>query len=312
MRFFRLTPFACTVVAVASLSGCGSDDTGSTSAEGRTILTGFYPLQYVTARIAGDRAEVRSLTPPGVEPHDLELTPKDVAAVADAGLVVHLAGFQPALDEAATTEAGGRSLDVTAAAVLDLEGHEEHEEGEEEHAEEEGTGRDPHFWLDPTKLAAVAGAIAERLRADDPGGAAAYDANLATLQTELAELDAELRAGLASCTSKSLVTSHEAFGYLARRYGMTQVGIAGLSAEAEPDAATVARVTGFARANRVRTIYYETLVSPAVARTVAEETGAATAVLDPIEGLAAGATGSDYLSVMRANLATLRAGQPCP
>ena len=121
-----------------------------------------------------------------------------------------------------------------------------------------------------------------------------------------------MKAGLATCTNKDVVTSHQAFGYLAQRYGFTQVGITGLSPEAEPDAKTIAKVTDFVRANKVTTIYYETLVSPAVAKTVAAETGAKTAVLDPIEGISDASAAQDYLGVMRANLAALRAGQPCP
>jgi zinc transport system substrate-binding protein len=171
--------------------------------------------------------------------------------------------------------------------------------------------QDPHFWLDPTRLADVGDALAERLGALDPARAASFVAGAAALRADLTALDAELRTGLSDCASRDLVTSHTAFGYLGRRYGLTQVGITGLSAEAEPDAGTIAKVADFVRAHGVRTIYYETLVSPDVARTVAAETGAATAVLDPIEGLTAASAASDYLGIMRADLAALRKGQSC-
>jgi zinc transport system substrate-binding protein len=265
------------------------------------VVASFYPLQYVTGRILGDRGSVANLTPPGAEPHDLELSPKDVAALSDARLVVYLAGFQPSVDSAVQAEARGAALNVADSARLTLQGRDGRG----------ALGHDPHFWLDPTRLADVADAVAARLVALDPGGAALFTANAAALRTDLAALDAELKAGLASCAIRSLVTSHEAFAYLAERYGLTQVGIAGLSPEAEPDAGTLATVTDFVRANKVTTIYYETLVSPDVARTVARSTGASTAVLDPIEGLGPASAGSDYRGVMRSNLATLRVGQQC-
>jgi zinc transport system substrate-binding protein len=305
------------VTAVTLLTACGSGAEGA-AAEGPDVVASFYPLQFVTQRIAGDRAQVTSLTPPGAEPHDLELEPQDVAAVTEADLVVYLKGFQPAVDEAVAGEGGDAGVDVTPAARLDLAAVPEDHEGEAEaeggaEGEAEGAaGRDPHFWLDPTRLAAVADLVADRLAGVDAEGAATYRANAEKLRAELEALDGELRAGLATCTNKDLVTSHQAFGYLAQRYGLTQVGITGLSPDAEPQPADLARVTDFVRQHQVRTIYYETLVSPAIARTVAGETGARTAVLDPLEGLTEDSDGEDYLAVMRSNLAHLREGQPCP
>jgi zinc transport system substrate-binding protein len=287
--------------AVPVLAGCAASS-GGAAADGKLrLVTSFYPLQYVTQRITGDRAEVSSLTPPGAEPHDLELTPRDVARVSDADLVVYLKGFQAAVDGAVKNEAAAHAQDVRPAANLNRTV-----------AEEGVSGTDPHFWLDPVRLSAVSTLIEQRIAAIDPAGASSYQANLASLTSDLSALDGELRAGLASCTDTDLVTSHQAFGYLAERYGMTQVGIAGPTPEGEPDPATLARVADFVRAHHVRTIYYETLVSPAIARTVARETGARTAVLDPIEGLTARSAGHDYLAVMRSNLQHLEEGQPCP
>lgn len=272
------------------------------------IVASFYPLQYAAERVGGDAVTVSNLTKPGAEPHDLELNPRAVASVADADLVVYLGGFQPAVDEAVASEAGDRAFDVTPAAHLDLT-----PTGEEDGGGQPGDPvADPHFWLDPTRLADVGDAVAERLAAANPERAATFTANAATFRRDLEALDAELAAGLASCAGTDIVTSHEAFGYLARRYGMTQLGITGLSPEAEPDAATMAQVADFVTRHDVATIYYETLVSPAVAEAVAAETGAETAVLDPIEGIGDASTAQDYLGVMRANLAVLKAGQPCP
>lgn len=283
---------------VLALAGCGTG--GADSADGAgadrggdrlRVAAAFYPLQWVSERVGGDRVTVENLTPPGTEPHDLELGPRQVGAIAEADLVVRLAGFQPAVDDAVTQEAGSRALDVTRAARL--------------------LGSDLHFWLDPIRLADVADEVATRLGALDAEDATGYTTRAADLRAELEALDAELREGLAGCAGTDLVTSHTAFRYLAERYDMEQVGISGLTPDAEPSPRDIADVAAYVRDNGVRTIYYETLVSPDVARAIARETGAGTAVLDPLEGLTEASAGEDYRSVMRANMATLRAGQPC-
>ena len=316
----RWTALTALSSAVLLTAGCGSggDDTGSGS-DGLTVVAGFYPLEWAAARVGGDRISVSSLTPSGAEPHDLELTPQDVAAVGDADLLVYLDGFQPALDEAAGSEGGDHAWD--AGQVADLMAAEEHEEGEEgeegeEHAEEDGHEHgdeaiDPHFWLDPTRLASVGYALAERLTELDPDGAATYEENAAALRADLEALDGEMEAGLADCAVDTLVTSHDAFGYLADRYGLEVVGISGLSPSQEPDPSQLAEIATLVRERGVTTVYTETLVDPAVAETVAAEAGVRTAVLDPIEGLTDESAGGDYLAVMRANLATLREGQEC-
>ncbi len=290
-------------VAMLLVTGCGA--TGGTGAadpaEGPRVVAGFYPVEFATARILGDRGMVQNVTPPGAEPHDLELTPRGVAAVAEADLVVYLAGFQPALDDAVASQAPNRGLDVSPAARLTPTAGEP----------ADGTRRDPHFWLDPTRLADVADAVAEHLAELSPDDANTFRANAAALRTDLTTLDEEFRSGLAECASRIVVTSHEAFGYLAERYDLTQVGIAGLSPDAEPDARALAELTDFIRTNDVRTVYYETLVSPDVATTLADGAGVRTAVLDPLEGLADPDSAADYISTMRANLSTLRGGQAC-
>lgn len=282
------------LTAALALSACGADADADGGGD-RTVVTSFYPLQFVAERVAGEQAEVVSLTPPGAEPHDLELAPTDVASVADADLVVLLEGFQPAVDEAVDQQAPDRHLDVSEAARL----------------EDFGAGDDPHFWLDPLRLADVSDAIADRMAADDPDGTDAYRANADDLRKDLEALDAELSAGLATCESGDLVVSHEAFGYLASRYDLRQVGISGLSPESEPTPATLAEVSDFVSENGVTTIFSEVLVDPVVAETVADETGAEVAVLDPVEGITDDSVGQDYLAVMRANLEALRSGLGC-
>lgn len=295
---------AGTALASAALlltSACG-DEGGAVSDDGRLqVLAGFYPLQWAAERVGGDRVSVSALTPPGAEPHDLELTPGDVASIQEADLLVHLGGFQPALDDAAETAGGDRAWDAgTAADLLPVEG-----------GDREDETVDPHFWLDPVRLADVGDALADRLTEEDPDGADTYAANAAGLRADLEALDAEMQAGLAGCTVDTFVTAHDAFGYLAGRYGFDVAGVSGLSPSQEPDPAQLARISRLVAEQGVTTVYTETLVDPAVAETVAEEAGVDTAVLDPLEGLTDESAGEDYLEVMRANLATLRAGQSC-
>jgi zinc transport system substrate-binding protein len=302
------------VLALLVLASCGGDDSDAASGQlssGQTlsIEASFYPLQWMAQQVGGDHVDVASLTKPGAEPHDLELTPRDVADIADADAVVYLAGFQPAVDDAVDQVDEARVYDATSAAQLDLT-FTPIEEGEE--ASDDAGSTDPHFWLDPTRLAAVADDFASYLGDLDPDNAAVYRDNAVALGNDLATLDSEFTMGLTSCANKNLVTSHNAFGYLARRYGLTQVGITGLTPEEEPSPEDLASVTDFVESHDVRTIYFETLVGPAIAESIASETGASTDVLDPIEGLNDESQGNDYLAVMRANLANIKKGQPCP
>jgi zinc transport system substrate-binding protein len=301
-------PFLAGAIALGS-AGCAAESPGPGAGSGRlATVASFYPLQLATAEIGGEHVSVLNLTKPGAEPHDLELTPRDVGAVSKARVVVYEKGLQPAVDEAVAQEAPERALDVSAAANLDLTFTPV--ESGEQHADAAGS-TDPHFWLDPVRYSAVAQAVADRLARLDPAHRDDYTANAKAFRGRLSVLDRDLRTGLAHCASTSVVTSHNAFGYLAQRYGLTQVGITGLSPEAEPEPAKLAEVARYVKAHHVTTIYAETLVSPAIADTVARETGATVARLDPIEGLTDSSAGRDYFEVMRSNLATLRAGQGC-
>jgi zinc transport system substrate-binding protein len=312
----RLTRWTATAVASAAtllVSGCGGADSGGGD-DGVSVLAGFYPLEWVTARVGGDVVSVSSLTAPGAEPHDLELAPQDIAAVSEADLLVYLEGFQPALDEAAHSEAEDHAWDAGQAADLSLtaeEAHGDEAHADEAHADEHAESVDPHFWLDPLRLAQVGDALAEQLAEVDPGNADAYEENAAALRADLEELDGEMQNALSNCQVDTLVTGHDAFGYLGDRYGFEVVGISGLSPSAEPDPAGLAEIAELVEQRGVTTVYTETLVDPAIAETVASEAGAETAVLDPIEGLTDESAGEDYLEVMRANMATLQEGQAC-
>jgi zinc transport system substrate-binding protein len=254
------------------------------------VVAGFYPLAFLAQRVGGPEVSVRNLTEAGAEPHDLELTPRRVQQVATADLVLYVRGFQPAVDDAVEEHGRRRSLDMTTLAG---------------NAVRPG---DPHLWLDPTLMARFAEEVDDRLARLDRAGEPRTQGRAHRLGAELRALDNEYRAGLAQCAQRTIVTAHDAFGYLAARYGLREVGIAGLSPEAEPSPARIAEVAAVARREGVRTVFYEGLVDPAVARVVAREVGARTAVLDPVEGVA---RGEDYFTVMRRNLGTLRQALRC-
>lgn len=292
-----------------ALAACSSRDSPSAAPAGDpvTVAAAFYPLQFVAEQVGGDQVSVQSLTPPGAEPHDVELSPQQVAELSEVDLILYIKGFQPAVDEAVEQVAGDRAVDVSQGITL-LKGHEHSDEHADEHAADSAT--DPHIWLNPLNMVTIADTVAQRLALVDASSASEFQQNQQQLDGELESLNNQWLQQTKSCTSRDLVVSHEAFGYLAEAYGFEQVGISGLSPEAEPSPARVAEVADFVEANDVRTIYFETLVDPRVAQTVADETGAQTAVLDPLEGLPEGSDAT-YLSVMAQNLQTVVAGQPC-
>lgn len=282
-------------VVSAGLAACGE---GSGGDETVTVVASFYPLAEAAQRVGGPDVDVVNLTPSGTEPHDLELTPDQVDAVEDADVVLHLGGgFQPAVQEVAERRDDG-TVDLLAA--LDL-------------IEGDGGDVDPHFWLDPKLLAEAVAPIEAALAAAEPSARAEFEANADDYRDELASLDEDLRRGLATCERRDMVTSHAAFSYLARRYDLEQVAIAGLSPEAEPDPDRLSDLTDLIRQRGVTTVFYETLVSPDVAETLAREAGVGTAVLDPIEGLSEddADAGAGYATVMRRNLEALRRALGC-
>lgn len=271
------------------LGACGGGSGGNGSA--LAVVTSFYPLQYVAERIAGPRADVSNLTLPGREPHDIELTVQQTASVADADVVVYEKGFQAAVDAAVAQVGPAHAVDVSGPGRV--------------------VGTDPHFWLDPTRLGSAAAAIEREVAAADPKHATTYAANLATLQRQLAGLDASFRTGLAHCRITTLVASHDAFGYLGRRYGLRVVGINGLSPDAEPSPAHIRQLQDLIRTDGITTVFSEQLASRALADSVAGDLHIRSAVLDPIEGLSAATADQDYLSLMRRNLVALRKADQC-
>lgn len=294
---------ACGASSLLALSACGTDAGEDSAGEGWAVAAAFYPLQFVAERVGGDLVTVTNLTKPGAEPHDLELAPQDFGTLTDADVVVYLDGFQPAMDDAVAQKSSGEVVDVSETADLSLSIVDDEDGGDQI--------IDPHFWLDPLRLADVADEVALTLSRVDPAAEATFEANATALRKDLETLDGAFGAGLATCERRQLVTSHSAFGYLADAYDLEQVGLTGLTPEAEPNPQDLADVTDFVQTNDVTTIFYETLVNPDVAETVADATGASTDVLDPIEGLSDLSQGDDYLQIMESNLTNLEAGLSC-
>jgi zinc transport system substrate-binding protein len=285
--------WAATLALPAVLTGCGPAAMVS-NAHGRPVaLAAFYPYYWAAARLAGADVAIGLITAAGAEPHDLELSPRQVAAIGRAGLVIYQRHFQPALDDAVRIAPPHDVLDVRG--VLD---------------DPVATG-DPHVWLDPVAMQRIVAAVGTALATLAPARAADIHARQAATISDLQALDHDFAVGLRGCTHTEIVTNHEAFGHLARRYGLTQVGVTGLDPEAEPSPRRMADLVSLIRRDGVHTVFTETLASPRVADTLARESGATTATLDPLEGLAPGTSG-DYLSIMRMNLTALQRGLNCP
>lgn len=291
---------ACGLLLAACGSGAGAKGAGP------KVVASFYPIAFVVEQVGGADVSVANLTAPGVEPHDLELKPKQVGAVQDADLVVFEKHFQPAVDEAvdqAGRDSGG-TIDVASLVKLQqLPGA-----GGDGHAHD---ADDPHVWLNPLNMIAITESVRAKLSAIDPDNAATYAKNAAAFTAKLEALDKSFTAGLAQCATNKIVTSHAAFGYLAKRYGLEQVPIAGLDPSSEPSLAQLADITKLVRTDKITTIFTEELVSPAIAETVARETGVQTATLDPIEGLSDETADETYLTLMAKNLAAIEKANNC-
>ncbi|MGR4849737.1 metal ABC transporter substrate-binding protein [Streptomyces sp. LARHCF252] len=311
----RLIPAAAAAsLGLGSLTACSSDSAATGNTEKFDVVASFYPMAFLAEQIGGDHANVTSLTEPGQEPHDLEISTQQRAQLEEADAALFLKGLQPAVDEAVSQTGIKTKIDAAGLTTLEDHGSTEHEhEGEEGHAEEKGHAeeeehaRDPHIWLDPVKYAEVAEGVGKAFEKADPDHAADYKKNTAALVKKLNGLNGEFENGLKDSKTKVFFTNHAAFGYLAERYGLTQEAISGLDPESEPSAARVKDLQREAKADGVTTVFYETLVSDKTAKTLAKDAKLKTDVLDPLEGITDKSRGDDYFQVMEANLKALQA-----
>ena len=337
----RILAAACAAATALALSACTSTASSgdSSSKDGSlTVMASFYPLQDLAEKIGGEHVSVTSLTPEGAEPHDLELSPKMVDSLSSADAVIYLAGFQSAVDEAIEQQAPNTVIDVSSAAELVEAGSDANHPAEEEATEETQSGEtdahdhdheghdheghdhaghdhhhdmsaDPHFWLDPVRMAKAATLVGDKLAEADSAHADTYKANAKALAEELTTLGDTLVTKTSKCQVKTFVTAHTAFGYLADRTGLTQVGISGLDPESSPSPARLAEIAQIAKEQGVTTIFTEALIDPKVAQTLADDLGITTAVLDPIESQTDAS--KDYAAVMQANIDALTKANNC-
>ncbi|WP_306332956.1 metal ABC transporter substrate-binding protein [Streptomyces sp. KL118A] len=317
MNVRRLIPTAAlasaTVLGLTALTACSSS--AADDKDGKLdVVASFYPMQYLAEQIGGDHVSVTTLTEPGQEPHDLDVSARQRGELEESDVALYLKGLQPAVDDA--IDQSGIKTKVDAASLTSTEKHgnevgghaEEHEEeGHEGHDHDHShEGADPHIWLDPVKYAEVAEGVGKALEKADPDNAKTYEKNTAKLVKKLGGLDKSFKDGLKDTKSKTFITTHAAFGYLAERYGLTEEAISGLDPEAEPSAKRVKDLQKMAKADGVTTVFYETLVSDKTAKTLAKDAGLKTDVLDPIEGITEKSKGDDYIQVMESNLKALQ------
>ena len=332
----RILAAACAAATALALSACSSTASSgdSSSKDGSlTVMASFYPLKYLAEKIGGEHVSVTSLTPDGAEPHDLELSPKMVDSLSSADAVIYLAGFQSAVDEAIEQQAPKTVIDVSSAAELveagsdanhpaeeeatdeaqsgETEAHEHGHEGDdhEGHDHHHDMSADPHFWLDPVRMAKAATLVGDKLAEADSAHADTYKANAKALAEELTTLGDTLVAKTSTCKVKTFVTAHTAFGYLADRTGLTQVGISGLDPDSSPSPARLAEISQIAKEQGVTTIFTEALIDPKVAQTLADDLGITTAVLDPIESQTDAS--KDYAATMNSNIDALTKALDC-
>jgi zinc transport system substrate-binding protein len=261
----------------------------------KVVTTSFYPLYFLTSEIAGDKVQLNNVTPAGAEPHDYEPSPRQIAEMENGQLLilngVNLETWGDKVKDQITTKNG---LIIKTGDDL-------------------ATDKDPHVWLSPKLIKKQATKILEGLKEIDPANESYYVANAQKLNTKLDGLDNKFRDELKSCSNKNIVTSHTAFAYLARDYGLTQVSISGLSPDEEPSSQKLAAISEFVKQKGIKYIFFEKLVSPKLAETIANETGAQTLVLDPIEGLSEEdmQQGKNYITIMEDNLKNLKIALEC-
>ncbi|MEU1260913.1 metal ABC transporter substrate-binding protein [Streptomyces cellulosae] len=318
VRRRHISAVALTAVAAlgfGTLTACSSDSAAAGDPGTFDVVASFYPMAFLAERIGGEHVHVTSLTQPGQEPHDLEISARQTAQLEESDAALYLKGLQPSVDEAIGQSPIATKIDASALTTLEEHGTEaghgeEHgDEHGDEHEDEHGhdhEGGDPHIWLDPVRYAEVAEGVGKAFQKADPDHAADYRANTATLVKDLKALDAKFRTGLADRKTDVFVTTHAAFGYLAERYGLTEEAISGLDPDTEPSGARVKDLQKIAKEDGVTTVFYETLVSDKTAKTLAGDTGLRTDVLDPVEGITDHSRGEDYFQVMEANLTALR------
>nr|WP_174266303.1 metal ABC transporter substrate-binding protein [Streptomyces sp. 1-11] len=295
-------------LGLTALTACSAGGAAAGGTDRFDVVASFYPMTFLAERIGGGHVHVTTLTSPGQEPHDLEISPRQIGGLEQSDAVLYLKGLQPSVDDAVAQSPVHSKIDAASLTTLEQHGDEVggHAAGHDTHEGEGPGGKDPHIWLDPVRYAQVAEGVGRAFEKADPDHAADYRKNTAALVKKLDALDTRFEEGLANTRTRTFITTHAAFGYLAERYGLTEEAVNGLDPESEPSAARIRDLQRTAGADGVSTVFYETLVSDRTARTVAHDAGLRTDVLDPLEGITAKSRGTDYFSVQEANLKALQ------
>lgn len=267
------------------------------------IVTSFYPMAFFAQQITGDKADITNVTPAGAEPHDYEPSTQDIAKMEQANLIILNGNVEPWGDKVKANLKNSSVRIITAGEGL----------ATRTLTENGTTTADPHVWLDPVLATQEVQKISDTIISIDSNNSEFYKANTAVVLQKLHQLDTAYKTGLSSCQNKDIITSHAAFGYLAQQYGLNQLAIAGLSPDEEPSAQTLITISNFVHDHNVKYIFFESLVSPKLSQTIANEMHAQTLELNPLEGLTANEVqqGKDYFSVMQSNLHNLQLALAC-
>jgi zinc transport system substrate-binding protein len=309
-----------TTAVLLGLTACSSTNTDSPPTSSTapkpafTVAASFYPIEEIARRVIGDNGTVIGLTPSGDEAHGLELTAKQLDQLSKADFLFFIGdGFQPSVEKAAASLKNSvSSLDLLTS-VTQIEMPEEKEEADSDHGHDEHGEKDPHVWLDPANMAKMTRTVEATLAKAMPDMATQFASNADLYVAELNQLGEDIDTGLKNCESRAVVTSHEAFGYLAARANLATIPIAGVNPEDEPSAKELQKIAAIAKEQKASTIFFELLLPEDLARTLAKSIGATTSILDPIEGISTAdlKAGATYLSIQRDNLARLVQGLRC-
>jgi len=298
MKIASLQKFLAFIIIPLTFIGCSQNPPQSTNLPEKSIsklkvTASFYPLYELAREIGKMNVEAKNLVPAGVEPHDYEPTPQDIKNLLDADLVIiNGAGLETWIEKIFPSN---QSKLLNMANFVNSE------------------SVDPHFWLNPEIFEQEAQVVAERLIALDPKNQSSYKANLQSYNAQLKNLQKNYQDGLAKCQLRTIVTNHDAFGHLGKKYNFEIISISGVSPEDEPSAQKLAKISNIVKEQKIQYILTESLLSPKYAETIARETGAKTLELNPLEGLTDEQVtqGENYVTVMNRNLQTLKIALNC-
>lgn len=301
MKKGKIIIYTITLIAAVFMFGCTKDSSESFPKDNGKInvATSFYIMNDFASKIGGDRINLINLVPSGMEPHDFEPKTRDITRLKAANVFIYNgAGMEGWVDKVVQSAENKNLIVVEASKGIKLLGANDSNKNQ----------NDPYVWLNPQNAILQLSAIKDAFVKADPKNKTYYEQNFETYKTKFNELDNEYKTEVGSFKKKDIVVAHAAFGYLCDAYGLKQVAIEGLNAESEPTAARMAEISKFAKDNNVKVIFFEELVSPKVAETIAKESGAQTDMLNPVEGLSEDdkSKGKEYVTIMKDNLEALK------